>query len=182
MKQGAGTEEKESRSDMSRQKQDVLSELENEGVEIPTNVNKVLDSLPEEKRKVIVEAFCAIEESSSFRGPLPPPEILKGYESILPGASERILKMAEKQQNHRMHIEETIVERQTRQSGYGQIWGGVLACLFGIITFVLGYNGHDVLAGTIGTTTIVSLVVVFVLRKFPENDKSNKNDKLEEDS
>ena len=79
-----------------------------------------------------------------------------------------------------MHREKTIVDRQTKQSGNGQIWGGVLAVLFGIITFILGYTGHDVLAGTIGTTTIISLVIVFVLHKVPEGDKKKKD--VEEES
>jgi uncharacterized membrane protein len=33
--------------------------------------------------------------SQKFSGPLPPPELLEGYERILPGAADRILKMAE---------------------------------------------------------------------------------------
>lgn len=159
---------------------ELLKDLKDEGVEIPNDVTKVLESLPEEQRKVIVGAFCAIEESSSFRGPLPPPEMLKGYESVLEGASERIFKMAEKQQEHRIYIERTIVEQQTKQSGNGQIWGGILAVLFGVIAFILGYTEHDFLAGTIATTTIISLVLVFVLRKVPENDKRKQHDSSEE--
>ena len=166
--------EKEASSDLSRQEQEVLKDLESEGVEISTDVTKVLESLTEEQRKVIIGALYAVEESSSFRGPLPPPEMLKGYESVLKGASERIFAMAEKQQEHRMHIEKTIVDRQTEQSGNGQIWGGALTVLFGMITCFLGYTGHDGLAGTIGTTTIISLVIVFVLRKVPEGNKKKK--------
>lgn len=146
----------------------VLRELKEEGVEFPSDINKVLDSLPEDSRRIIISTLCAIEESSSFKGPMPPPEMLKGYEEILPGASERILRMAEKQQEHRMKIETVIVDRQTRQSGYGQIWGGILAVLFGGISFILGYTGHDVLAGVIATTTIVGLATIFVLHRASE--------------
>ena len=31
----------------------------------------------------------------SFSGPLPPPEIIEKYESILPGAADRIIRLAE---------------------------------------------------------------------------------------
>lgn len=160
---------------MEQEEKEVLGDLKEEGIEVPTNVTKVLESLPDDKRRVIVGALCAIEESSSFRGPLPPPELLKGYEEILPGASERILKMAEKQQEHRMHIEKTIVERQTKQSGYGQIWGGLLATLFGLIALFLGYKGHDVLAGIIGTTTIIGLATIFVLQKRPKTSRKEED-------
>ena len=33
--------------------------------------------------------------SSQFSGPIPPPEALAKYDSVVPGAAERILKMAE---------------------------------------------------------------------------------------
>ncbi len=54
-------------------------------------------------------------------GPLPHPEILSGYEKVLPGSADRILKMAEKQQDHRTSIENKLVnaENQSRLLGLG---------------------------------------------------------------
>ena len=43
--------------------------------------------------------------TQGFSGPIPHPEILKGYETICPGAAERIIKMAELEQGHRHGIE-----------------------------------------------------------------------------
>lgn len=40
-----------------------------------------------------------VQTSKFHSGPLPSPETLAGYESICPGAAERILQMAEKEQN-----------------------------------------------------------------------------------
>jgi uncharacterized membrane protein len=37
----------------------------------------------------------------AWHGPLPPPESLKQYDVIVPGAAERILLMAEKEMEHR---------------------------------------------------------------------------------
>lgn len=158
----------------SLKEKNLQAELKKEGVEVPYDVTEILSSLPEEKRHIIVGALCAIEKSSSFRGPLPPPEILAGYEKILPGASERILSMAEKQQDHRINMEATIVKEQTRQSANGQLWGAVLATLFGIGAVFLGYTGHDWLAGVMATTTIIGLATIFVLnKKFKESEKEN---------
>jgi uncharacterized membrane protein len=42
---------------------------------------------------------------SVHSGPLPPPEDLAKYNMIVPDAAERILRMAEKQQAHRMELE-----------------------------------------------------------------------------
>lgn len=176
------TKASEGKTELEQHEKDVLEDLEDEGIEMPTNVTEVLDSLPEEQKHVIVRALYAVGKSSSFRGPLPPPEILKGYEEILPGASERILKMAEKQQDHRIDIERTIVDRQTRQSGNGQIWGGILAALFGLIALVLGYTGHDILAGGIATTTIICLAIIFVLHKAPTRNIKNEEDVSDDES
>ena len=41
-------------------------------------------------------------EASSWRGPLPPPSALQSYEEVLEGSADRILKMAEKQTEHRI--------------------------------------------------------------------------------
>ena len=148
---------------------------------VPEEAAKVIESLPEKDRKIIFKTMCAIEQSSSFKGPLPPPEVLQGYENILPGAFERILSMAEKQQTHRIDIEHKIVYGQINQSKWGQIIGAVLAILFGVMTFVLGYTGHEWLAGVIGTTTIIGLSVIFVLHKVPQSPTEVKDESEEKD-
>jgi len=43
--------------------------------------------------------------SSSFSGPLPHPDVLRGFESVQPGAAERIIKMAENEAQHRHVLE-----------------------------------------------------------------------------
>lgn len=54
----------------------------------------------------------------SFEGPLPHPEILKRYDEIVPGLAERIVAMAEKEQDARLSIakEETDQKSQLEKS------------------------------------------------------------------
>lgn len=59
---------------------------------------EVLDALPERVRDSVVEAAW-------FSGPLPPPTMYGEYERTLPGSAERILVMAEKEQDHRIEWE-----------------------------------------------------------------------------
>ena len=40
----------------------------------------------------------------TFQGPIPPPNVLEAYERLVPGAAERILKMAENQAAHRQIV------------------------------------------------------------------------------
>lgn len=137
----------------------------------PVDLNAVLESLPEDKRDVIMSAMYAIEQKS-YSGPLPAPEDFSEYEKILPGSTDRILKMAEKQVDHRISSDNKIIDNTYRQSGRGQILGAILVVMFGVISLILGLTGHDSLAKYIGVTTVIGLAVVFVLNKIPlQNDK-----------
>ena len=55
----------------------------------------------------------------SFSGPLPPPGVLEGYERVLPGSAERIFTMAEKQLEHRLHLEKVVVEGGSKRADMG---------------------------------------------------------------
>ncbi|MCX6381887.1 MAG: DUF2335 domain-containing protein [Armatimonadetes bacterium] len=59
--------------------------------------------------------------SFTFSGPMPHPLILKQYEAILPGAAERILSMAERQQQNRIHLETVVVEGGAKRSNFGLV-------------------------------------------------------------
>lgn len=60
----------------------------------PDQVQTVLSSVSIAIRDVV-------QQSSLYRGPLPPPEFFSKYDSVVPGAADRILAMAEKEQGHR---------------------------------------------------------------------------------
>ncbi len=65
--------------------------------------------------------------SKFFSGPLPPPEVLIGYNEAFQGAAERIVAMAESQLKHRQGLESKIVESNCRNERTGQIIGAVLS-------------------------------------------------------
>lgn len=140
-----------------------------------TDILEILESIPEEeKRDKARRILCRIERSS-FSGPIPHPELLRGYDSVVAGSADRILKMAENQQAHRINIEKTIVNSKTNESIRGQTWGGILVLLLIAATVILGLFGHDILAGTIGTTTILGIGTIFVLNKTTDKESEKKN-------
>lgn len=47
----------------------------------------------------------------SFSGPMPPPALFREYDQILPGAAERIMAMAEKEQQHRHVVVGKVAEK-----------------------------------------------------------------------
>ena len=59
-------------------------------------------------------AVSTLTEIEYFRGSIPPPEVLKGYEEVLEGAAERILKMAEDEALHRRETEHFELRSDTK--------------------------------------------------------------------
>lgn len=137
-----------------------------------SDISEELDSIlsdpgrPEEEKKIILRLISAsVQKATSFSGPLPPPEILEGYNNILPDGAERILTMAENQSKHRMKLEDFAVRESFRQSATGQKYGLCLGILGLILAALLAILGHETVAGIFGSTTIVGLVAVFVIGK-----------------
>ena len=103
-------------------------------------------------------------EEHLFSGPLPAPDILRKYDDIhiLPGAAERIIRMAEKEQTNAHETGLLALRETTAGNRRGQIIGGIVALsALGTAGF-LGYHGHSVAAGIVGGTTVIGLVTVFV--------------------
>lgn len=133
-------------------------------------IEKVIKSLPKEKQEVIVAEIMRIQ---SFSGPIPPPEIMQGYENILKGSADRILSMAENQATHRMDIEKSVVKRSLNQKTFGLIMGSVIALVILGITVYFAVLGLVWLAGVLATTTFVAALTILILGRTP----SNKDDK-----
>ena len=149
---------------MEKDNQNTLSPIQEN---LPEDVNKVLEQLTEDQRRVLMGTMVAMEQKM-YSGPLPPAEEIEAYERVCPGAADRIIKMTEKSLDHRISNEKIVVSEETKQSSRGQILGFILAVLFGSIALVLGLNGYEILAGIIASGDIVSLAVIFVLNKVPE--------------
>lgn len=130
--------------------------------QLPQDALDIVNSVPERMKREVALAFFSLKSHS---GPLPSPETLAGYENAQSGAADRVITMAEKQQNHRMDLEKIAIRRQFNQSSAGQWIAAILAISFLGGSVYLGINGHDVLAGTLGGTTIIALVTVFITGK-----------------
>lgn len=62
-----------------------------------------------------------------WSGPLPPPAALEAFNRILPNGADRVVKMAEAEQAHRLEYEKTGLVASTREARLGQIVGGLLS-------------------------------------------------------
>ena len=99
-------------------------------------------------------------------GPLPDPETLNQYNSIISDGANRIMIMAEKQQNHRIELEKTAVKSQLSQSKKGQIFGFIITLIIVACGTYLALEGHEKTGMILIGTTLVALAGIFVLGKF----------------
>lgn len=65
--------------------------------------------------------------STQWAGPLPPPSVLSGFNDVVENGAERVFRMAEKEQEHRVSYERAELEATRRDFRRGQVIGGVLA-------------------------------------------------------
>lgn len=134
---------------------------------------------PEFLRKLeacVLDGKFSIEHKTSLhQSPLPPLDELRALEKILPGGTDRILRMAEKEQIHRHGMEWAEVKQDNKGINYAFLL--VLVALAGGIAMIL--CGHQIV-GTIfaSATGIASIASLFIQVK----RKSLLEDKDDQDS
>ena len=110
----------------------------------------------------------------SRSSPLPPPKELMEYEEIMPGITQKFMTAFEKQQDHRMELEKTVINADVSRMKLGQIFAFILGftvILGGLFLLIKGLSiaGFSVLVGTTAT-----LVGAFLYGK-AENRKEREN-------
>ena len=97
-----------------------------------------------------------------YQGPLPPPEILKGYNDIVPNGAERILAVFERQAAHRMEMEliEVAAENGLAIRGLNR---ATLVCSFAfIVAGLLAYTGQGAAAVGLAGGGLAAIAGAFI--------------------
>jgi len=138
---------------------------------IPEKLEKIIDFIPDDENKkeaieLLLSEITTLEYlSQTYSGPLPPSDEMVQYEKTLPGSADRIIAMAENQNEHRREMEKIDLPVQHKQFKRGQVFSLTIG-LFGLsVTAVLALFGHDVVAGIIGTITIGAIIASFTIQK-----------------
>jgi uncharacterized membrane protein len=138
---------------------------------IKTVAGKTFESIPKSERPKVAQIVGSVVFQSSiqqFSGPLPPPEHLREYEQIVPGAAERLIKMAEDQSVHRRGLENRVIDAQIRQSDRGQWMAVAVAMLFLAGSIWVTLAGFPWVGSILGGTTVASLVGIFITSKWQQ--------------
>ena len=128
---------------------------------------------PPAERQTVQRVEHRSEMIAAYRGPIPPPEILEGFERVVPGAGERILAMAEREQanKHARQADASQLDAQTLTFSYGLMtrsqWMGFVILL---LTLYFGssllYLGHDVTGlATVFTSLTAIVIALYVTKK-----------------
>lgn len=97
----------------------------------------------------------------SYSGPLPPPNVLEDYERILPGAADRIFVMTEKQIEHRMSLERTVIEGGSKRADKGIYAAVIIEGMFLATSCYLAHLGLTADALKVVGGSAVALLTAF---------------------
>jgi uncharacterized membrane protein len=97
-----------------------------------------------------------------FSGPLPPPNLLDGYENIVPGAAARILTLAEEEAVHRRRMERGFA----RYRGWSLFAASLIALVALVGGLYLTATGHSTEGLVVVLVEIGTLVTVFLVSQF----------------
>jgi uncharacterized membrane protein len=121
-----------------------------------------------------------VQQSAFFSGPLPPPAILAQYDSVVPGAAERILKMAEEQSKHRRDLESQVIAADIANARKGLMFGFIIGVVGLLAALIAALYGKEWVGSVLGVGTLVSLVGTFVYgsqRKAQELEEQRQEEK-----
>ncbi len=114
-----------------------------------------------------LRATSITTETASYEGPLPPADEAAKYEQILPGATDRLFKMAENYGEHHRELERQSMVNAYKAHRAGQVIGGlVVGSILAVCVYALS-QGHVQFATYVGTGTLVALASIFVLDRLP---------------
>jgi uncharacterized membrane protein len=105
-------------------------------------------------------AALTVTTATTFSGPIPPPYVLAKYERALPGLADRLVRIAERESEHRRELQ----RRAIRLSELGLAAGFVIAMTALCGGIFLVHEGSQAEGMSSIILAIASLVLVFLTR------------------
>ncbi|MDR3667470.1 MAG: DUF2335 domain-containing protein [Ignavibacteriaceae bacterium] len=114
------------------------------------------------KRPKGYNPFNCPKNNSVIAAFLPPPEILRNYNSVVPGLADRIVAQAEKQTSHRIALEKKLLTSNIWKSFLGLVFAFLIGSLGIGGGLYLTFVGLNVIGIVFSSATLVSLVMSFI--------------------
>lgn len=137
-------------------------------------LDKILDKLPPDeldrafqrriasgKSRLEVQS-TSISQSALFAGPLPSPNLLDAYDAISPGFAERIVLMAENEQEHRHKTENTALTGSVNAEKRGQWFAFVISLIVFCGSIFLISQDHEISGTILAGGSLTGLAYIFI--------------------
>lgn len=131
---------------------EVLRDLQSEAPEIIRKLSKT----DRTRLASYVSSF-----TSFYSGPLPPPELLSQFNDCIPDGANRIMVMAEKQQEHRILQEDKTISANLKESSRGQVFGFILVILIFLFASYLVVSGNTKTGAIIMLGDLASVLIAY---------------------
>jgi uncharacterized membrane protein len=123
------------------------------------------------------------QQETIISGPLPAPDVIAGYEKVLPGAADRIIRMAENEQSNRFKYLNRVTVFQAGLTLIGQMFAFAVVLISVIEGVALIKAGKPPYGVSVIITSLVALVGSFAYgthkakpdQRKPANQKTNPN-------
>ena len=137
------------------EEQTVVPEDEQQGslVALLTQRINELAALPEDEKQK--EITAVISHTRTFSGPLPTPEAFAKYNKVLPGAADRILRMAEKEQDTRHEAQRGAIANDRRRIDATTIVALSIVGVAGVATWL----GQELIAIPLGLAGVIGTMI-----------------------
>ena len=149
----ASPERADESSEPAGKAKDASPERADEALSLPPNQDliRLVEDLSPEKRLALVKVLEFTVEST-FSGPLPRPEDFEKYNEILPNAAERIMAMAEKEQEMRADRQAGVLANDRARINRATLMGLSLI----VVSLVATYFGQTEIALPLGLAGVVN--------------------------
>lgn len=125
------------------------------------------------------KATALLRSMSSFQGPLPPPDLLEGYEKVCPGAAQKILEAMQVEGAHRRTLETKSLEaniegmrRQFAEGRLGQIFAFSIAVVFVFVGAYVALHGQPWPGAVFGSAGLGGIVTTFIVGRRNRNENT----------
>jgi uncharacterized membrane protein len=121
-----------------------------------------------ELKKVIFAA------RAQYSGPVPPPSMLREYDTVQPGFADRLISMAEKEQVHRQELQKTAMKGEIAKDKRGQDYALTISIMIILGSIGLIYTGHEISGSILAGSTLLGLAYIFITgRKMDQDSDAN---------
>ncbi len=135
---------------------------------------RIAQNSPEQQQTVGPQRVVGV----AWSGPLPDPVTLAAYERLLPGSAQRIFDRFEKQSDHRIRLEATVIENAERRANQGQ-WMALAIALMGLALAGFGFSsGHEIGASIVGAGVLADLAGIFIYGRREQRKEREQKAKL----